>query len=192
MSAFWERVAEEMASPPAPEGAPQLPLGLPRMMGSHTEGSTVRGGQTISLPLLGTTPSPPPPTTPPPNWPSQGIPSQESSQLLSSWLVLKSPGWTRICLQPHAGPSLYTTPLAHWCGGLAPLLDRKDNRGRGIATQHLRREHLTCPECSHISLPVDRPHSAVSCVHTLCVSQESCSQQLPPQQHRNSLWLLQV
>ena len=110
----------------------------------------------------------PTPPTPPPNWPSQGIPSRESSRLLSSWLVLKSPGWTRICLQPHAGPSHYTTPPARWCGGPAPLLDRKDNRGRGIATQHLRREHLTCPECSPISLPVDRPHSAVSCVHTLC------------------------
>ena len=42
--------------------------------------------------------------------------------------MLKSPGWTRICLQLHVGPSLYITPPAHWCGGPAPLLDRKGTK----------------------------------------------------------------
>lgn len=80
------------------------------------------------FPCLFLGPPPAHPTSPPPNWPSQGIPFHESSRLLSSWLVLKSPGWTRICLQPHTGTSLYTTPPVRWCEGPALLLERKDTR----------------------------------------------------------------
>lgn len=175
---FWERAGRKRwLCPPAPGGGTPSPLGLPWNAGSHTEGSTVRGGQRISL-FLGP-PQPTPQVLLQTGPPRNSLPRELSTAVL--WLVLKSPSWTRI-LQPHMGTSLYTTPpsagvkvqLLFWRG------KTQRGRGRGLTTQHLRRRHLTCPECSPFSLPMDIPHSAVSCVHALCVSQRSCSQQPLP------------
>lgn len=176
-----------MACPLPRRGHSSSPWGLPGMLGSHTEGSTVRGGRGISLPLSW---GPPPahPTSPPPNW-LLGIPFHESSTAVLLAGAGNHPAGLESAFSLTWGP-LYTTPPVRWCEGPAPLLERKDTReaeAEASPPSTLRREHLTCPECSPFSLPMDIPHSAVSCVHTLCVSQSPAASNPPQQQHTETL-----